>query len=423
MAKKLEGALAALKAGGVVIVADADDREGEGDLVMSARAVTPNDMAFLVRHGSGIVCVPMTAERADQLRLAPMVSDNTDPHRTAFTVSVDHVATGTGISAADRAQTIRALADPRTTPEDLRRPGHVFPLVARAGGVARRPGHTEAALDLLAMAEVGDVAVITELVSPDGVPMHGAVLTNFARGHGIPFITIDDILGSPAFARRLVTRTGRAEMPLDLARFDVTSYASYDGLDHLALTLGDVRCDDPADDGVLVRVHSECLTGDVFGSQRCDCGSQLRRALEHIVEEGRGAVVYVRGHEGRGIGLTQKIRAYALQEDGLDTVAANLRLGEPVDGREYRVAAGILADLGALRVRLMTNSPHKRSELATCGIDIAGLLPMPTFVTPDNARYLRAKRDLLGHDLAVPPVWHTETYVPVHEHSSAAVAT
>lgn len=400
MTDSLDNALAALRAGDMVVVADERDREDEGDLVMAASAMTTGQMAFYLRHGSGIVCAPINAATADRLALPLMVEDNTDSHRTAFTVTVDHVSAGTGISAADRAATVRALADPATTPAELRRPGHIFPLRARPGGVLKRAGHTEASLDLLALAGRDGAAAITELVGDDGIPLHGTQIPEFAAAHRLPFLRIEDLVRQRRRTGSLITRTGQATLPLQAGAFRAVGFRSQpDGAEHLALILGNIAGADSDPDGVLVRVHSECLTGDVFGSRRCDCGDQLRRATDLIAAEGAGVIVYLRGHEGRGIGLGHKLRAYALQELGHDTVDANTALGLPVDSREYGIGAAILADLGVHRVRLITNNPHKYGGLAGYDLQLLGRVRVPVAVTPDNLAYLRTKRDRMGHDL------------------------
>ncbi|GAB1511527.1 bifunctional 3,4-dihydroxy-2-butanone-4-phosphate synthase/GTP cyclohydrolase II [Actinophytocola sp. KF-1] len=390
----------------MVVVADEHDREDEADLIMPAATTTDRDMAFFLRHGSGIVCTPMNATRAEVLDLPLMVEHNTESHGTAFTVSVDHVSVGTGISPADRAATVRALGARETRPSDLRRPGHVFPLLSRAGGVLKRAGHTEAATDLLELANAGEVAVITELTTPDGVPLTGAGSREFAAAHGLPFLPMADLVRARRQTGELVVRTGSAHLPTDVAPFRAQSYRSVlDGVEHLAFTLGDLVAADRSADGVLVRVHSECLTGDVFGSNRCDCGHQLHQGLQLIADEGAGVLVYLRGHEGRGIGLGHKMRAYEIQERGHDTVDANLALGLPVDSREYGVGAAILADLGVHRLRLITNNPHKISGLAGHDLTVVGRVPTRTRVTADNLRYLRTKRDRMGHDLDLPREW------------------
>ena len=403
-AEAVQRAVAALAEGRIVVVVDDADREDEGDLVVAAERVTGAQMAFLVRHTTGIVCAPMPAARADDLRLPPMVADNTDLHGTAFTVSVDVATTGTGVSAADRSLTVRALADPLTRPGDLRRPGHVFPLRARAGGVLRRAGHTEAAVDLLTMAGFSGVGVISELVAEDGSMRRGADLHAFAAAHGLPVLAIADLVRYRRASERLVEPVASSAMPTVFGDFRALAYrGTLDGIEHLALVMGDVATAGHAPEGVLVRVHSECLTGDILGSLRCDCGVQLEQALRAVAAEGCGAVVYLRGHEGRGIGLGHKIRAYALQEQGLDTVDANTAQGLPVDSRQYGVGAQILADLGIRRIRLITNNPAKYGGLDGYGLQIVGRVALPSIETGHNVRYLRTKRDRLGHTLVTEP--------------------
>ncbi|MGW6729685.1 3,4-dihydroxy-2-butanone-4-phosphate synthase [Nocardia sp. NPDC055029] len=401
MDSSLTAALAALARGEMIVVADDHDRENEGDLVMAAARMTDEQMAFYLRHGSGIVCVPMTDERADHLQLPLMTGHNTDSHGTAFTVSADHIATGTGISALDRTATVRALAARDTSPRELRRPGHVFPLRAKKGGVLARAGHTEATIDLLELAGETAVGVITELVGDDGVPLQGPQVVDFARSHGLVVISVEDVRHAIRHdIDRIVTCTARAALPMAGGRFTASCYSSVrDGIDHLVLTLGDIAAADAADDGVLVRVHSECLTGDVFGSLRCDCGAQLQQSIDLVAAEGAGIIVYLRGQEGRGIGLGRKLQAYALQEKGFDTVDANTALGLPVDSREYSVAAAVLADLGARNLRLITNNPHKHADLCSFDLRVHERVKTEVAVTPDNLKYLRAKRDRLGHDV------------------------
>ncbi|KXF83747.1 GTP cyclohydrolase [Rhodococcus ruber Chol-4] len=399
-AQDVELAVETLAAGGMVVVVDDDDRENEGDLVAAAATMTAEQMAFIVRHTTGIVCAPMTAHRADTLDLPLMVERNTDAHGTAFTVTVDHVSTGTGVSAQDRAATVRALADDTTEPADLRRPGHVFPLRAREGGVLARAGHTEATVDLLRLTGAGDVGVIGEIVAEDGSMRRGADLVAFAREHGLPLLRIADLVRYRAATEPFVELVAEATMPTEFGEFRAVAFRSVlDGTEHLALVMGDVAAAGRTSDGVLVRVHSECLTGDILGSLRCDCGAQLERALAEIAREGCGVLVYLRGHEGRGIGLAHKIRAYSLQEQGLDTVDANRALGLPDDSRSYGVGARILADLGVRRMRLITNNPGKLGGLEGYSIEIVGRVALPTVVTAHNVRYLRAKRDRMGHEL------------------------
>ncbi|MCP2253771.1 3,4-dihydroxy 2-butanone 4-phosphate synthase / GTP cyclohydrolase II [Prauserella aidingensis] len=397
----VQDAVAALAAGELVVVVDADDREAEGDLVAAAGALTEEQMALIVRHCTGIVCAPMPSDRADELRLPLMVGDNTDRHGTAFTVSVDHVATGTGVSAADRAATVRALADAGAHPDELRRPGHIFPLRARHGGVLVRAGHTEAAVDLVGMAGAGDVAVISELVADDGAMLRGPELERFAADHGLVLLHIADLVRYRRATEHLVEPVASSTMPTEFGEFRAIAYRStIDGTEHLALVKGNVAEAGRTESGALVRVHSECLTGDILGSLRCDCGAQLEQALRAVADEGCGAVIYLRGHEGRGIGLAHKIRAYSLQEQGMDTVDANLAQGLPVDSRSYGVGAQILGDLGVRRLRLITNNPAKYSGLDGYGLDIVGRVSLPVTETPHNVRYLRTKQTRMGHEPA-----------------------
>jgi 3,4-dihydroxy 2-butanone 4-phosphate synthase/GTP cyclohydrolase II len=395
-------AVAALAAGRMVVVTDDADREDEGDLVVAAGSVTAEQVAFVVAHTTGIVCAPMPAQRADALRLPLMVAENTDAHGTAFTVTVDHASTGTGVSAADRAATLRALADPATRADQLRRPGHVFPLRAREGGVLVRAGHTEAAVDLLRLAGQDPVAVIGEIVAPDGSMARGRVLRAFAAEHGMPVLAIADLVRYRRATERLVEHVATSAMPTVFGDFRAVAYRStIDGTEHLALVHGDAAAAGRSARGALVRVHSECLTGDIIGSLRCDCGAQLEQAMCAIAAEGAGAVVYLRGHEGRGIGLAHKIRAYALQEGGLDTVDANTAQGLPVDSRSYGTGAQILADLGITRLRLITNNPAKYGGLDGYGLHILDRVGLPATPGPHNLRYLRTKQDRMGHALVL----------------------
>jgi 3,4-dihydroxy 2-butanone 4-phosphate synthase/GTP cyclohydrolase II len=391
----VEQALAAVARGEFVVVLDDEDRENEGDLITAAECVTPEAVAFMVRHTSGLVCVGMTAERLDDLQIPLMVTENREALGTAFTVSVDYRhGTTTGISAADRSATIRALADGAVTPDDFARPGHVFPLRARAGGVLKRAGHTEAAVDLAGLAGFRPAGFLCEIVNGDGTMARGPDLARFAAAHGLVMITIDQLVAYRRRREQLVRRRSSATLPTAFGPFTAHAYESLiDGIEHVALVRGAVGDGKP----VLVRVHSECLTGDVFGSDRCDCGPQLRLSLGRIAEEGRGVIVYLRGHEGRGIGIASKIDAYRLQESGLDTVDANLALGVPVDSREYGIGAQILADLGVAAIRLMTNNPAKYGGLAGYGLEITERLPLIVEPTPDSAAYLDAKRRRLGH--------------------------
>jgi 3,4-dihydroxy 2-butanone 4-phosphate synthase/GTP cyclohydrolase II len=391
----IEAAVADIRDGKLVVVADDADRENEGDLIMAADLVTHEAIAFMVRHTSGVICMPVTGARLDELRLPLMVTAGNDPQRTAFTVSVDvRRGTTTGISAADRAATIRALIDPATGPEDLARPGHVFPLRYREGGVLKRAGHTEAAVDLARMAGLSPAGVLCEVVNEDGTMARLPDLRAFADRHGLKLISIADLIEYRRRSEKLVSRLAEARIPTEHGEFRTYAYESMvDGGTHVAMVLGDVG------DGerILVRVHSECLTGDVFGSLRCDCGTQLRDALRQIGEEGRGVVLYIRGHEGRAIGLAHKLRAYALQEQGRDTVEANVELGFAPDPRDYGIGAQILADLGVRSMRLLTNNPSKRAGLEGYGLSIAERVPLETRPTPQNREYLRTKREKLGH--------------------------
>ncbi|UAK31283.1 bifunctional 3,4-dihydroxy-2-butanone-4-phosphate synthase/GTP cyclohydrolase II [Nocardia asteroides] len=399
----VQRAVAALRSGGMVVVVDSADREDEGDLVAAAEAVTTEQMAFMVHHTTGIICAPMTGSHADRLELPPMVADNGDPHRTAFTVTVDHRTTGTGVSAHDRATTVAALASAASSGADFRRPGHVFPLRARPGGVLERPGHTEAAIDLLNLAERTPVGVIGEIVADDGSMRRGSDLRAFAVAHGLPLITIAELIEHRRREAFSVTRLASARMPTAFGSFQATAYrGNSDSVEHLALVMGDVRAASEGTAGVLVRLHSECLTGDILASQRCDCGDQLEQSLRAVSDQGCGAVIYLRGHEGRGIGLGPKILAYELQDSGMDTVDANLVQGLAADARDYTVGARILDDLGISRVRLLTNNPGKCAALIAEGIEVRSRVGLPTAATADNLRYLRTKRDRMGHALEIP---------------------
>jgi 3,4-dihydroxy 2-butanone 4-phosphate synthase / GTP cyclohydrolase II len=393
-------AAAAIAAGEMVVVVDDADRENEGDLIMAADAVTAEKIGFFVRNTSGVICTPMLGERLDELDLPQMVPANTAPYRTAFTISVDaRAGTTTGISAADRATTIRALVDPATHPADLVRPGHIFPLRYREGGVLKRGGHTEAAVDLCRLAGRTPAAVLCELVNEDGSMARLPDLQRFSERHGLKLLTIADLIRFRRQREKLVRRVAEARIPTRWGEFTAYAYESLlDSEQHLALVMGAVQ----GEENVLVRVHSECLTGDALGSLRCDCGPQLEDALRRIAEEGLGVVVYLRGHEGRGIGLAHKLRAYSLQERGRDTVDANLELGLPVDGREYGIGSQILVDLGVTTMRLLTNNPAKYGGLEGFGLQIVERVPLQTQPTPENLRYLRTKQDRMGHLLGLP---------------------
>ena len=440
----VERAIADIAAGRAVVVVDDADRENEGDIIFAASKATAALMAFTIRHTSGVICVPMPGEELDRLQLPLMTAQNKERMRTAFTVSVDaRDGVTTGISAADRARTVRTLVDSATEPYELVRPGHIFPLRYHEGGVLRRPGHTEAAVDLARLAGLAPVGVLAEVVNDDGSMARLPALRAFADEHGLALISIAQLIEYRRHSERMVRRVVETRMPNQSGEWRAFGYlSSVDGMEHLALVLGDIGVpgegsttpgglpvngglpangrppaigapghgDAPAHsgghgaDGVLVRMHSECLTGDVFGSQRCDCGDQLAAAMAMIAAEGRGIVLYLRGHEGRGIGLVSKLRAYQLQDGGADTVDANTELGLPVDAREYSTGAQMLADLGVRSLRLLTNNPAKVSGLSGFGIKVTGRVPLPVTPTPDNLRYLKAKRDRLGHEIDnLPP--------------------
>jgi len=391
----IEEAIKEIAAGRAVVVVDDADRENEGDLVFAADLVTPELVAFTMTDCRGLLCVPMEATALDRLQLGAMAERNTERHGTAFTVSVDAVeGTTTGISAVDRARTINVLASGDSVPADLLRPGHVFPLRAKAGGVLQRPGHTEAAVDLARLAGLSPAGVICEIVNPDGTMARLPQLREFADKHDIALITIADLIAYRRANERQVERVADARLPTEYGLFQAVGYRSLiDGSDHVALVYGELG--DGED--VLVRVHSECLTGDVFGSLRCDCGPQLQAGMRRVAAEGRGVVLYVRGHEGRGIGLMHKLQAYQLQDQGRDTVDANLDLGLPADARDYGTGAQVLADLGIRSMRLLTNNPAKRAGLEGYGLRILGRESLPVRPHPENVRYLRTKRDRMGH--------------------------
>jgi 3,4-dihydroxy 2-butanone 4-phosphate synthase/GTP cyclohydrolase II len=392
----IEQAVEQLRRGGMVVVVDDEDRENEGDLIMAAEDVTADSMAFFLEYTSGVFCVPLESTRADELDLPLMVVANTEAQRTAFTVTVDfRHGTTTGISASDRAATVRALIDPETKPNDLNRPGHIFPLRYRPGGVLKRAGHTEATVDLCRLAGKYPSGVLCEIVTKDKSDMARLPeLEAFAAEHGLPLVSIADLIRYRRHHEKLVKRVAEASLPTENGEFQAVVFESVlDGEQHMALVYGDIE----GLKNVLVRVHSECLTGDALGSLRCDCGPQLRAALAKVAAEGAGVIVYLRGHEGRGIGLGHKIRAYALQESGVDTVDANLELGLPVDSREYGIGAQILVDLGVTSMRLMTNNPTKYGGLEGFGLDIIERVALESRPTSFNIDYLRTKRERMGH--------------------------
>ncbi|MDQ6855351.1 MAG: bifunctional 3,4-dihydroxy-2-butanone-4-phosphate synthase/GTP cyclohydrolase II [Actinomycetota bacterium] len=395
----IEDAITAIDRGELVIVVDDANRENEGDLIIAAEKVTPEAMGFMVRHTSGVVCMPLEGERLDELQLPMMVADNTTAYRTAFTVSVDAKrGTTTGISAADRATTVHTLIDRASTPDDLARPGHIFPLRYREGGVLKRAGHTEAAVDLARLADLYPAGVLAEIVNDDGTMARLPELERFAAEHDLRMISIADLIRYRRHREKLVRRISEARIPTKYGEFTAYVFESLlDGTEHMAFVRGEVT----GQSNVLVRVHSECLTGDVFGSMRCDCGLQLDLALERVAAEDQGVVVYLRGHEGRGIGLGHKLRAYTLQDQGRDTVQANVELGFPVDSREYGIGSQILVDLGITTMRVMTNNPAKYGGLEGYGLEIVERVPLRAHPTDENIAYLRAKQEKMGHLLEI----------------------
>ncbi len=414
----VEEAIADIAAGKAVVVVDDEDRENEGDLVFAASKSTPELMAFTIRYSSGVICAPMTAETLDRLGIPLMTPHNRDRHRTAYTVSVDaRDGVTTGISAADRSHTVRVLNDSATEPFEVTQPGHVFPLRYQEGGVLVRPGHTEASVDLARLAGLPPAGVISEIVNDDGTMKRGQELRDFADEHGLKMISIDDLIHYRRRHESHVVRSAETRLPTAYGDFTAYGYRiTIDDSEHIALVHGDLG--DGTD--VLTRVHSECLTGDVFGSRRCDCGPQLEEALERIVAEGRGVVVYLRGHEGRGIGLVAKLQAYQLQDGGRDTVDANLDLGLPADARHYGTATQVLRDLGIEQVRLLTNNPDKSRDIADFGIQVTEQVPLAVRPTEHNLAYLRTKRDRMGHHLPDLALDHQdEGYVPAEQGENA----
>ncbi|MFJ8024118.1 bifunctional 3,4-dihydroxy-2-butanone-4-phosphate synthase/GTP cyclohydrolase II [Streptomyces sp. NPDC096311] len=395
----VEKAIADIAAGRPIVVVDDEDRENEGDLVIAAEKATPEIIAFMMSECRGLICAPMEGDELDRLQLPQMVENNTESMKTAFTVSVDASAAhgvSTGISAADRATTLRLLAGGEAEAGDFVRPGHIFPLRAKPGGVLVRNGHTEAAVDLARLAGLRPAGAIVEIAGEDGRMLRLPELIPFARKHGLTIISIEDLIAYRRTAEPTVRREAKTQLPTAFGEFTAYGYRStVDGVEHVALVHGEIG----EGEDVLVRVHSECLTGDIFHSLRCDCGPQLQTSMERIQAEGRGVVVYLRGHEGRGIGLLSKLRAYELQERGRDTLDANLELGLPADARDYGASAQILEDLGVHSLRLLTNNPDKTDALVRHGLKVMRRVPMPVQAGEHNLRYLRTKRDRMGHDL------------------------
>jgi 3,4-dihydroxy 2-butanone 4-phosphate synthase / GTP cyclohydrolase II len=394
---EVEEIIAAIGRGEMVIMVDDEDRENEGDLIFAAEAADTKKMGFILRHSSGIICLPIEGERLDELEVPMMVARNTDVRRTAFTVSIDAAeGTTTGISAADRARTVLAVLDPDTRPEDLARPGHMYPLRYEPGGVLKRAGHTESGVDLARLAGMYPAAVLAEVMNDDGTVAKLPDLERFAEEHGLLIGTIADLIAYRRQQEKLVERIVEARIPTVYGSFQAFGYRSLvDDRQHMALVFGEIG----DGEGVLTRVHSECLTGDVFGSLRCDCGDQLDQALARVSEAGRGVVLYIRGHEGRGIGLLHKLAAYNLQDEGLDTVDANVNLGLPVDARDYGVGAQILYDLGVRSMRLLTNNPKKRAGIEGYGLSILEQVPLSVNPNDENRNYLETKASRLGHTL------------------------
>ena len=388
-------AIEAIKIGKFVIVVDDKDRENEGDLIIAADKITPEAIAFMVRHTSGIICLSLTGDRLDKLQIPLMVSENTESHRTLFTVSVDATeGTSTGVSAKDRAATILALVSEKSKANDFRRPGHIFPLRYREGGVLKRAGHTEAAVDLSRLAGLSEAGVLSEIVDEDGSMARLPMLEKFATNHNLCLISVADLIRYRRSNEKLIKRISNARLPTEFGEFTCHVFESLiDGIQHVALVKGDID----KGESVLVRVHSECLTGDVFNSRRCDCGTQLEASMKQISEEGRGVIIYLRGHEGRGIGLGHKIKAYQLQDKGKDTVEANEALGLPVDSREYGLGAQMLVDLGVKKIKLLTNNPAKYTGLSGYDLEITERIPLISQITDDNRRYLNAKKNKMGH--------------------------
>ncbi|MDE3249349.1 MAG: bifunctional 3,4-dihydroxy-2-butanone-4-phosphate synthase/GTP cyclohydrolase II [Bacteroidota bacterium] len=397
MLDAIENAIEDIRNGKMVIVVDDEDRENEGDFIIAARSVTPETINFMSKYGRGLICVPLVEERCDELQLELMVNNNTALHETAFTVSIDLLGHGctTGISAHDRARTIQALIDPATTPADLGRPGHIFPLRAKKGGVLRRAGHTEAAIDLARLAGFEAAGVLVEIMNEDGSMARLPELEVMAKQHGFKLISIKDLIEYRLKTDSLIEEIVRVDMPTQYGHFKLIAFREKgSSAEHLALIKGEWAKGEP----VLTRVHSSCFTGDILGSLRCDCGEQLHKAMQLVEQEGKGIILYM-NQEGRGIGLVNKLKAYKLQEEGYDTVEANLHLGFPMDKRDYGIGAQILRSLGVTRLRLMSNNPRKRAGLLGYGIEIVETVPIEASPNPHNEKYLTTKRDKMGHEI------------------------